>query len=92
MLTADHRVILRELAFYTTFLAGALSPTAVPTFCELLFGCLLSGDGFVTQSLLSIDYQRLWSSYHHWISHGKWRWKDLSRHLIRLVCSKVPSE
>ena len=92
MLTSDHRIILRELAFYTTFLARALSPTAVPTFCELLFGCMLSGDGFVTQALLSIDYQCVWSSYHHWISHGKWRWKHLACRLIRLVCSKAPTD
>ena len=90
MLTSDHRVILRELALYTTFLAGALSPTAVPTFCELLFGCMLSSDGFVTQSLLSIDFHCVWSSYHHWLSQGKWRWKHLARRLIHLVCSKVP--
>lgn len=90
MLTSDHRVILQELALYTTFLAGALSPTAVPTFCELLFGSMLARDGFVTQSLLSIDYQRVWSSYHHWISMGNWRWRHLACHLIRLVCSKAP--
>ncbi|WP_263081929.1 hypothetical protein [Endozoicomonas sp. Mp262] len=72
MLTSDHKEILRELALYTTFLASALSPTAVPTFCELLFGCMLSGQGFVTQALLSINnFQCVWSSYHHWLSQGK---------------------
>ena len=34
MLTSDHQETLGELALYTTFLAGALSPIAVPTFCE----------------------------------------------------------
>ena len=92
MPTSDHREILRELAFYTTFLAGALSPTAVPTFCELLFGCMLARDGFVTQALLSIDFHCVWSSYHHWISQGKWRWKHLACRLIRLVCSKAPPD
>ena len=38
----------------TPFLAGALSSIAIPTFCKLLFGCMLSGDGFVTRALLSI--------------------------------------
>ncbi len=91
MLTSDHKEILRELALYTTFLASALSPTAVPTFCELLFGCMLSGQGFVTQALLSINnFQCVWSSYHHWLSQGKWRWRSLACRLIQLVCSKVP--
>ena len=92
MLTSDHRVILQELASYTTFLARALSPVAVPTFCELLFGCMLSTDGFVTHALLSIDFHCVWSSYHHWISQGKWRWKHLACRLIRLVCSKAPPD
>ncbi len=90
MLTSDHQVILRELALYTTFFAGALSSTAVPTFCELLFGCMLSADGFVTQALLTIDFHCVWSSYHHWLSQGKWQWKHLACRLIRLVCSKAP--
>ena len=64
MLTADNRTILSELALYTTFLTGALSPTAVPTFCELLFGGMLSEHGFVTQALLSVQFQCKWSSYH----------------------------
>ena len=92
MHTPDHREILQELAFYTTVLAGSLSPTAAPTFCELLFGCMLSTDGFVTQALLSINYHCVWSSYHHWISQGNWRWKQLARRLIRLVCSKSPPD
>ncbi len=90
MLTSDHQVILRELALYTTFLAGALSSIAVPTFCELLFGCMLSAEGFVTQALLTMDFHCVWSSYHHWLSQGKWQWKNLARRLIRLVCSKAP--
>ncbi len=55
MLTSDHQKTLGEIASFTTFLAGALSPITVPTFCELLFGCMLSGDGCVTQALLTID-------------------------------------
>lgn len=90
MFTSDHQETLGELALYTTFLAGALSPIAVPTFCELLFGCMLSGDGCVTQALLTIDFHCVWSSYHHWISQGKWQWKNLARRLISLVCSKSP--
>ena len=93
MLTSDHKEILRELALYTTFLAQALSSTAVPTFCELLFGCMLSGHGFVTQCLLAInDYGCVWSSYHHWVSQGKWRWRHLACRLIQLVCSKIPKD
>ena len=54
MPTSDHRVNLPKLTLYTTFLAGALSSIAVPTFCELLFDCMLSGDALVTRALLSI--------------------------------------
>ena len=73
MLTAEHCIILRVLALYTTFLVGALPPKAVPTSCELLIGSMLSGHGFITQALLAIPYECTWSSYHHWVSHGKWQ-------------------
>lgn len=91
MLTSDIRVILNELALYTTFLALAVSPLAVPTFCELLLGSILATDGFLTQTLLANGYENLWSSYHHWVATGRWRWKKLARHLIKLVSSKVPA-
>lgn len=90
MLTSEQKIILRELSLYTTFLAGALSPLAAPTFCELLLGSMLSGEGFLTQALLIIRYENLWSSYHHWISHGIWRWRNLAHHLTLLVSSKAP--
>ena len=77
MLTSDHREILRRPALYTTFLAGALSSIAVPAFCELLFGCMPSGDGFITRLLSLIDFHLVWSSYHHRISRGTWQWKNL---------------
>ena len=56
MPTSDHQAPLKELAFCTTFLAGALSLIDAPTFCELLFASMLAADVFVTQPLLSIDY------------------------------------
>ena len=90
MLTSEQKVILRELSLYTTFLAGALSSLAAPTFCELLLGSMISGEGFLTQALLTIHYENVWSSYHHWVSQGKWRWRDLAHRLILLVSSKVP--
>ena len=90
MLSSDIRIILRELAVYTTFLASAVSPHAAPTFCELLLGGMLATEGFLTQSLLANGYENIWSSYHHWVSNGHWRWKNLARRLIRLVADKVP--
>ncbi|AMO56081.1 hypothetical protein EZMO1_1950 [Endozoicomonas montiporae CL-33] len=47
MLTSEQRTILQELSLHTTFLVGAPSSNAVPTFCELLLGGMLSGEGFV---------------------------------------------
>ena len=90
MLTSEQKIILRELSLYTTFLASALSPLAAPTFCELLLGSMVSGEGFLTQALLMIHYENVWSSYHHWVSRGLWRWRDLAHRLILLVSSKVP--
>ena len=90
MLTSEQKIIFRELSLYTTFLTGALSSLAAPTFCELLLGSMLSGEGFLTQALLTIHYENFWNSYHHWVSQGMWRWRNLAHRLILLVSSKVP--
>ncbi|MFK0573180.1 transposase, partial [Endozoicomonas sp.] len=53
---------------------------------------MLSGEGFFTQALLTIHYENVWSSYHHWVSHGSWRWRSLSHRLVLLVASKAPED
>ena len=60
MLTSEQKIILHELSLYTTFLAGAVSSLAAPTFCELVLGSMVSGEGFLTQALLMIHYENVW--------------------------------
>ena len=92
MYTTEQTIVLKELSIYITSLTAALSAKAEPVFCELLIGGMLSREGFLTQALLAIQYKKIWSSYHHWVACGYWRWRSLSHQLTRLVGSKVPED
>jgi hypothetical protein len=52
-----------------TFLAQALPKRSVPTFLELLFGAMLTQNGFVTEAWLAIKPRRHWTSYFKWLSY-----------------------
>ena len=67
MLTSDQKVILRELSLYRHFLQKRYHHLRH----QILLGGMLSGEGFVTQALLTIQSVR--NSYHHWVF--KWRWQ-----------------
>lgn len=92
MYSLEQTKILKELSFYITFLTRAVSAKAAPVFCELLIGSMLSGEGFLTQALLAIQYDKVWSSYHHWVAFGCWHWRNLAHQLTLLVSSKAPEE
>lgn len=60
-----------------TFLAQALPKRSVPTFLELLFGAMLTQNGFVTEAWLAIRPRRHWTSYFKWLQKGRWSWVAL---------------
>ncbi|MDO3380232.1 hypothetical protein M3027_19165 [Geoalkalibacter halelectricus] len=70
-----------------TFLAQALPKRSVPTFLELLFGAMLTQNGFVTEAWLAIKPRRHWSSYFKWLQKGRWSWVALGLQTARLLCS-----
>ena len=68
-----------------TFLAQALPKRSVPTFLELLFGAMLTQNGFVTEAWLAIKPRRHWSSYFKWLQKGRWSWVALGLQTARLA-------
>lgn len=68
-----------------TFLAQALPKRSVPTFLELLFGAMLTQNGFVTEALLAIKPRRHWTSYFKWLQKGRWSWVALGLQTARLA-------
>lgn len=67
-----------------TFLAQALPKRSVPTFLELLFGAMLTQNGFVTEAWLAIKPRRHWTSYFKWLQKGRWSWVALGLQTARL--------
>jgi len=68
-----------------TFLAQALPKRSVPTFLELLFGAMLTQNGFVTEAFLAIRPRRHWTSYFKWLQAGRWSWVALGLQTARLA-------
>ncbi|MDY6850092.1 MAG: transposase, partial [Thermodesulfobacteriota bacterium] len=80
--------IPRALFDAITFLAQALPKRAVPTWLELLFGAMLTHNGFVTHAWLAITPKRHWSSYYKWLQKGHWSWVALGLQTARLALQK----
>lgn len=72
-----------------TFLAQALPKRSVPTFLELLFGAMLTQNGFVTEAWLAIRPKRHWTSYFKWLQQGRWSWVALGLQTARLALQRT---
>lgn len=82
-----YRYIPPALSHWITFLTGALPLRAVPTFVELLCGCMVSPSGFVYQAWASLEMKRQWGSYYKWLQTGRWSWLALGLRMAQLVAS-----
>lgn len=82
-----YRHIPSALSNWITFLICALPIRAVPTFVELLCGCMVSSSGFVCQAWVSLEMRRQWGSYYKWLQTGRWSWLALGRRMAQLVAS-----
>lgn len=72
-----------------TFLVQALPKRSVPTFLELLFGAMLTQNGFVTEAWLAIKPRRHWTSYFKWLQKGHWSWVALGLQTARLALQEA---
>ena len=72
-----------------TFLTKALPKRSVPTFLEMLFGAMLTQQGFVTEAWLAIKPRRHLTSYFKWIQKGRWSWAAFGLQTARLALQDV---
>ena len=71
--------------------------TAVPlraraTFVELLCGCLISPEGWVTRAISAITRGRHWTTYYKLLERGSVRTLRLARALFEVVNDALPME
>lgn len=80
------------LSEWISFLLPAVPIRSRATFIELLCGCLVSPEGWVTRSIVAISRRKHWTTYYKLIERGSVRTVRLARALFRLVQAVLPSD
>jgi hypothetical protein len=78
------------LSEWISFLLPAVPIRSRATFIELLCGCLVSPEGWVTRSIVAISRRKHWTTYYKLIERGSVRTLRLARALFRLVLAVLP--
>jgi hypothetical protein len=73
------------LSDWITSLLAAVPLRSRATFVELFCGCLLSGDGWVTTAISTIQRQRHWSTYYKLLQRGSIKTQPLAVALFKLI-------
>ena len=66
-------------------IADAIPTRARTTVMELVFGCMLTGRGHVTQAISAITPRRGWRAYFRMIETDGFSWLDIVHALCRIV-------
>lgn len=88
-LTASVRLLLSE---WITFILVAVPPRSRRTFVELLIGCMLNPEGWVTRAIGAITRGAHWTTYYKLIERAHVSTADLSVRLLQLVQLVLPRE
>jgi hypothetical protein len=88
-LTVQACLLLSE---WISFLLRAVPPRSRRTFVELLIGCMLNPEGWVTRAIGAISRQAHWTTYYKLIERAHVSVADLSIRLLQLVQMVSPNE
>lgn len=80
------------LSEWITFLLAFVAPRSRRTFVELLIGCMLNPEGWVTRAIGAICREAHWTTYYKLIERAHVSVADLSIGLLQLVQRVFPSE
>ena len=80
------------LSSWITHLLTAVPLCARATFVELLCGCLISPEGWVTRAISAITRGRHWTTYYKLLERGSVRTLRLARALFEVVNDALPME
>lgn len=81
-----------NLSVWITFLLVAIPIRSHATFIELLCGCLLSPEGWVTRAISAIRRGGHWTTYYKMLERGNVHVIPLARALFKLVLSVTLTE
>ena len=88
-LTASVCLLLSE---WISFLLVGVPPRSRRTFVELLMGCMLNPEGWVTRAIGAICREAHWTTYYKLIERAHVSVADLSVRLVQLVQSVFPTD
>jgi hypothetical protein len=88
-LTASVCLLLSE---WISFLLVAVPPRSRRTFVELLIGCMLNPEGFVTRAIGAIHRTAHWTTYYKLIERASLSVAELAIRLLQLVQAIFPAE
>ena len=77
--------VCRLLSEWITFLLAAVPARSRRTFIELLCGCLMSQEGWVTRAISIIGRKCHWTTYFKLLERGSLKTQTLANQLLRLV-------
>jgi hypothetical protein len=80
------------LSEWISFLLVAVPPRSRRTFAELLIGCMLNPEGWVTRAIGAICREAHWTTYYKLIERAHVPVAELSIRLLQLVQKVFPSE
>ena len=80
------------LSEWISFLLVAVPPRSRRTFVELLIGCLLNPEGWVTRAIGAIRREAHWTTYYKLIERANVSVTELSLRLLQLVLRVFPAE
>src|SRR5450759_226681 len=88
-LTASVCVLLSR---WISFLLAAVPSRSRRTFVELLIGCMLNPEGWVTRAIGAICREAHWTTYYKLIERAQVSVADLSIRLLQLVQTVFPAD
>ena len=80
------------LSEWISFLLVAMPPRSRRTFVELLIGCMLNPEGWVTRAIGAIRRDAHWTTYYKLIERAHVSVADLAIRLLQLIQYAFPSE
>jgi hypothetical protein len=80
------------LSEWISFLLVAVPPRSRRTFVELLIGCLLNPEGWVTRAIGAIRREAHWTTYYKLIERAQVSVTELSLRLLQLILLVCPAE
>ena len=80
------------LSEWISFLLVAVPPRSRRTFVELLIGCMLNPEGWVTRAIGAIRREAHWTTYYKLIERAQLPVTELSLRLLQLILLVCPAE